>query len=372
MLLAKYAQSSEAAPMWLLTYLACTGVPDTSDTLVTINEGFDSRLAFNLDKAFDEAFDETNMPGATLAVYVPDEGTWAAARGYANYDEGIAAETDSRFGVGSITKTFVSSVILQLETEGELSIDDKVTAWLPEETQWNMVTLRDLLGHTSGIDDFIDELDLVVDLSRYWTGDELVALVANKPLLFKPGTDYEYSNTNYVLLGVIIERVTLNYWRDEVRTRLIEPLNLDRTHLPGDGEYIEDWIVHGYIGSQGIFLDVSESSHPSTAGAAGEMVSCTEDLLTWMAALYGGEVLEPEQLQAMTTEESPRMGYGLGCDIETRSGERLLGHGGASMGYQARMHWSDDSGMATATLVNNFFVEADIIDDPAWSTIIGY
>ena len=351
--------------MWLLTYLACTTVspPEPDD------DGFDSRLAFYLDKAFDDSFAVADSPGATLAVFVPGEGTWSSARGYADLDNSISAEPDSRFGVGSITKTFVATVILQLETEGVLSIDDRVTTWLPDETQWNLVTMRDLLGHTSGIDDFTDEIDLVVDLNRYWPGEELAALVADKPLLFKPGTDYSYSNTNYILLGVIIERATLNYWRDEVRTRLLEPLNLDRTHLPGDGEYIEDWIVHGYVGSQGVYLDVSQSAHPSTAGAAGEMVSCTQDLLHWMAALYGGEVLEAEQLTAMTSKDGPRQGYGLGCDIEKRDGKRLLGHGGSSMGFQARMHWLDDSGVATATLVNNFFAEADTIDIGAWDVL---
>jgi D-alanyl-D-alanine carboxypeptidase len=283
-------------------------------------------------------------PG-TAARVRDEHGVTQAASGVADLRTGRPMRPELHYRVGSITKPFVATVVLQLVAEGRLSLQDTADRWLPGILPYgDQVTIRQLLNHTSGIPDYEPAVLPTLYASKHgrfrsWTPRELVALVADQPPDFPPGTAWRYSNTGYLLAGMIVEAATGHQLGQELTRRILRPLGLRDTVFPVNRPTIPRPFARGYslpLGQeQGPLLDFTVLD-PSVAWAAGALVSNLGDLERFFRGLLGGRLLPPRLLAAMTTPVptgQPGFGYGLGLMvIETPAG-RLLGHDGAIPGF---------------------------------------
>ncbi|MDF3147281.1 MULTISPECIES: serine hydrolase domain-containing protein [unclassified Streptomyces] len=302
-------------------------------------------------KAIQAAVD-AGVPGVT-ATARDGHDAWSATAGVGNLKTGKPRSADDRFRVGSITKTFVATVLLQLEAEGRLSLDDTVEKWLPGRVRGNghdgnRITLRQLLNHTSGIYNYTadEEFGRTYFLKdgffehRYDTKKpgELVALAMTHKPDFEPGTSWNYSNTNFVLAGMVIEKATGRPYGDAIRERIVKPLHLTATSVPGTRVTVPQPSSRAYSKlaetATGPSYDVTKLN-PSLAYAAGEMISNSTDLNRFYSALLRGKLLPREQLAEMTTTVplDEGSGYGLGLmKAELSCGVTVWGHGGGIHG----------------------------------------
>ncbi|MEJ2290388.1 MAG: serine hydrolase [Deinococcales bacterium] len=312
---------------------------------------------------------DTRFQAAVLAVHRPGEPIWSGAAGTAELASGTPLTPDARFRAGSIAKPFVATVTLQLVEEGALALDAPITTLLPPEVtdrfpQASRVSVRMLLQHTGGIPEWIDGtvIDRIGrDPGRIWNVDEFLDLAAAKTPPFEPGHGWAYANTDYNLLGLIIERATGTSWREQVRQRIVEPLGLASTSLPEPGATaIVAPVMHGYGMVDGQLVDLT-ASDPSMAGAAGgsALVTTTTDLITFLDALRTAELFQDAStLTAMTTFVDARnpggqTGYGLGLERYVfPGGFEAIGHSGSSPGYFAFVGYLPDLDVTIALAVD--------------------
>lgn len=303
-----------------------------------------------------------------LAEVRDDRGVWRGRSGVAELGTTRAVPLNGRFRAGSITKTFVATVVLQLVDEDELRLDDTVEKWLPGVVpNGRHITVRMLLNHTSGLYDYKKTLPLpptqefLANRWRTWTAAELIQRAVGDPSQSDPPDKaFEYSNTNYAILGEIIEKVTGESYGDEVERRLIKPLRLHGTEMPGTSPRIHGPHPHGYVPTEQGLLDYTELN-PSFLGAGGELISTTADLNTFMTALLGSRLLPPYLLEEMKTPRFENRAYGLGLTWrDTRCGIRVYGNDGDALTHQA---WSfvtpDGRHQATVALTANLPADPD-------------
>lgn len=291
-------------------------------------------------------------PGAILFVSHPQKGTWLGSAGVADLQTNAPLSPDARFRAGSIAKPFVAMTILQLVEEGKLSLDTPMAKVLPQEYRAlfataDQITVQMLLNHSSGVPEWLkpDTRGLIVaQSSKVWKVRELLKLAADQPAVFAPGKGYSYSNTDYNLLGLIIENLTGMSWRDAVTQRVITPLGLQNTRLPAPGDSsMPEGFMHGYQLVDGKMLDLSLTD-PSVAGAAGggALVTSVADLARFWEAVRNGKLFQkPETLGKMMTfidasGEGGIVGYGLGVEkYRLPGGLELIGHLGGTAGYRS-------------------------------------
>jgi D-alanyl-D-alanine carboxypeptidase len=307
---------------------------------------------------------DAGAPGALVAVR-DSNGTRVGAAGFANLRTKERLRPADAFRVGSITKSFVSTVVLQLAGEGVLSLDDPVEKWLPGLVpRGGSITLRMLLNHTSGIYNYTGDKrfqDLVrKDRLHVFAPEELVAIaVAHRPL-FEPGKDWSYSSTGYILLGLVVEKATGTTLEQQLRKRIFEPLGLTRTSLPSLPT-LPPPFAHGYLLPGNPFipvkpkrrLDVTVRS-PSGGWAAGALVSTAADVARFYAALLGGRLLRANLLQQMTrtVPMSGSPGYGLGLSKNLTGCGDGWGHDGAGPGYTSLARSTRDGSRQFIALIN--------------------
>ncbi len=322
---------------------------------------------------------EYGVPGVSATIIWPDGRSWTGASGLANVRTGIAVDRQTAFAIGSVTKTFVAALILELSEEGRLGLDDPVRRWLPTAAVASSVTIRQLLDHTSGLYDYFS--NPLIDPAlfdaprRVWTAARSLSYV--KRPYFEPGTNWAYSNTNYVLLGMIAERVTGTRIATELRRRFFDPLKL-RTVFVQAAETPRAPVAHSYrflaAGVSARPIDLSDgtavapfTSLTTAAGSAGAMASSSWDLARWARALYGGRVLKPETLLAMyadadltdTLPWGPR--YGLGVTLRQIDGRDTVGHGGRLLGARSEMRYLPTEGVAIAVVTNQSRTDTEIV-----------
>jgi D-alanyl-D-alanine carboxypeptidase len=281
------------------------------------------------------------------------------AAGVADQRSGRALRPTDRFRAGSITKSFVATVALQLVGEGKVSLADPVEHWLPGILPYgDRVTLRQLLNLTSGVPDnqaTVEADYLKGNLTRSWSPRELVAVVARKKPDFAPGTSWAYSNTNYVLAGLIIERATGHHLGQELAQRVFAPLHLRRTSFPLNASAIAGDHTNGYASVDGRLQDVSTLS-PSGAWASGNLVSTAGDIAHFWRALLGGKLLAPAQLAAMkstvATERDSPLRYGLGIIRTPSHCGMLWGNGGDIVGASNSFQNTEDGQRQAGVIVN--------------------
>jgi D-alanyl-D-alanine carboxypeptidase len=304
-------------------------------------------------------------PGALAVVRTPT-GVRRAASGFASREPRLSLLATDRFRIASITKTFVATVVLQLVAEGKVRLADPVERWLPGLlSNGSEITIRDLLDHTSGLFNYVDDPDfkraLIADPTRSWSPRELVAFANAHAPLFPPGTDWSYSNTNYVVLGLVVEAVTGTALERELRERIFEPLGLAATSFPS-GTEIEGEYAHGYIGPVTLpmppraLIDMTPLLSPTWLWAAGGIVSTGDDVTSFFAALLGGRLLPADLLAAMRRiSPQSRSGvfqYGLGIErFSTRCGQ-AYGYLGDFVGYRTVVYASPDGSRVAVVMVN--------------------
>jgi D-alanyl-D-alanine carboxypeptidase len=306
--------------------------------------------------------------GITLRV---DDGrrTTRLAAGAARLDPRVPLRPGARVRVGSITKTFVATVTLQLVAEHRLSLDDTVERWQPGRVpNGDHITVRQLLSHTSGLFDYTEDEAFfptaLADPLRYYTPRELVAIGTAHPPTFAPGTSWSYSNTGYIVMGLILERVTHRPVPALIRQRITDPLGLRDTYLPIRDPDIRGYHAHGYVppsisdqippprGGPDKYVDVTLLS-PSVAWAAGALISTPDDLRRFYHALLSGRLLRPAQLAAMKdlveVEDMPGAGFGLGLYSVPSPCGQVWGHNGGIPGYITYAH-NDETGRRSVVI----------------------
>ncbi|MBG0816731.1 serine hydrolase [Planomonospora sp. ID82291] len=334
-----------------------------------------------LRKTIDEMID-SGFLGVTLRVH-DEHGEWTVGAGTAEPGHSTAPPIDGHVRIGSNTKTFIATVVLQLVAEGSLGLDDPVTGHLPGFDLHERITVRMLLQHTSGIFNFTGDYDPDGTFvpgspattsgkawaeSRFTTHrpDDLVRLALSKPARFAPGTGWSYSNTNYVLARLLIEKVTGRPVAEEMHRRILGPLGLAGTVQPTTQTDLPAPHARAYYRYEedGEHTTVDVTCHnPSWISSGGDMISTTRDLHTFVSALTGGGLLPAALLAEMCTPHPtgiPNMDYGLGVFVLTTDGGRtVISHNGGIAGHAALMYSTPD-GATTLTAALNYVDDADL------------
>jgi D-alanyl-D-alanine carboxypeptidase len=320
--------------------------------------------AATLQKALD-AIAATAASGV-LAEVRDARWAWQGSSGVAELGTTRPAPAKGRFRAGSVTKSFVATAVLQLVGERRIALDDPVERWLPAMIPaGDRITVHHLLQHTSGIVNYTNTrefrtlygtVDGIVSLrNRTWTPAELLAFTDGQPLLFEPGTSWTYSNTNYILLALIVQKATGRPYAKEVERRILRPLGLHGTELPGTNANLTGPHPHGYLPREhdGTLEPVDITVlNPTVAGASGELITTTTDLNRFYRALLTGRLLRPAQLTQMRTAWPTGHGYDYGLGLQTRQladGTRLWGHEGDIFGYQTSC-WTTEDGSRQLTV----------------------
>ncbi|MFI7463901.1 serine hydrolase domain-containing protein [Nonomuraea sp. NPDC049646] len=330
-----------------------------------------------LQKILQEIVD-SGFVGVQLRVN-DERGEWVGTAGVRELGGLAEPPADGRFRVGSVTKTFTAALVLSLVADGVLGLDDVVDDHLPEFGLDRRITLRMLLQHTSGVFNFTGEYyeDGTVVPGIVWSGkewvenrfrtyqpQELVRLALSKPARFEPGADWSYSNTNYVLVRLLVEKVTGRPLAEEMRLRVLDPLGLPDTVVPGTDTEIAGPHAHAYYryeeDGQERTVDVTRQN-PSWISTGGDMISTTRDLHTFVSGLMGGRLL-PAPLLAEMRDAHPKVGYGLGVFVQDADPDTgtLITHNGGISGSAALMYSTPD-GRRTLT------ASVTYVDDAAMS-----
>lgn len=341
----------------LLLLFGCGG----DDVAPPMQEAEPNPLHEELQRELDR-FD-AGSPGVIIAVSAPDFDTFYGAAGWSNLSEEVAMKPDELFGIASLTKSFTAAVVLQLRDEGLLALDDTLSTHCPA-CGFGDKTIEQLLRHRSGISDVVRPLLESGDLSeigRAWTLEELLALATDTG-----AAGFRYSNTNYLLLGAVIEAVTGSSWEAEVRARLLNPLALEHTYLPTVEEVPS--AARGYFDYEGLLIDATELVHPSIGWSAGSMVSSSADMITWMRELSSGDTISATVRAAMT-ESDGSYGRGLYVLDSALGPDTKVGHDGLSQ-YTSEAFCIPDAAACVVAMANQYDVDAKGVATLAWQMIL--
>lgn len=326
-----------------------------------------------LNERLDQLRERLQVPGVSVAIRWDDGRVWLGASGMANTAAATPVTPDTGFGYASVSKTYTGAVILQLVEEGLIGLDHSAARWLPAAKLDPRITIRMLLDHTSGLTDFffnptIDRR-LLAAPDATWTAGQALALLPPGGSL--PGKQFRYSNTNYLLLGLVVEAATGQSLADDVRTRLLDPLGLNATWVQVDEAPLRPLATAYRLVAKGgtlVPVMVSPSSDVSpfravvtAAGGAGQMAGTANDAARWMQALVTGDVLQRETRRAVLADaEATRLlgfPYGLGIQVVTLDGQTAIGHSGRYLGVRSVVRYLPGERLAIAVLTNQSAVD---------------
>lgn len=308
-----------------------------------------------------QAFVGHEAPSVAIALVRGRDTIMMKAWGKADLEQDVAATPRSVYRIGSVTKQFTSAAVMQLVEQGKVKLDDSIAVYLPTlPVMWRPVTVRQLLNHTSGIPSYTG---IGAAWKRRWgeemNPDTLVALTANVPMWFAPGTSWRYDNSGYIVLGMLIEKVTGHPWGTDIAERFSKPLGLEDTR-----DCLVTPIIprraHGYEPSESTWINTPylAMSQPYAAGA---MCSTVGDLAKWNRALNTGHVVSATSYALMTTPEgaatSSRYGFGLGRD--TIAGRPMIAHGGGINGFSTGNAWIPSAELSITVLANSGSANSD-------------
>lgn len=324
---------------------------------------FPPEVAEEIQATLERQAEARGAPGAVVLIDAP-QARFAGATGVSDRVTKTPLQPDDAFQIGSITKMFTATVILQLAEEGVLTLDDPLSAWLPDAAAGlpygDQITLRHLLQHTSGVFNYTDDVDM---LNAYLTNptqtiepqaiiDQIIVLGKS---VFEPGTDLSYSNTNYILLGLVIEAATGTSYAETLRSRVLEPVGMTHTFLK-DLEPATSDVVHGYIRNGTLWMDVTDWNL-SWAWAAGALVSTPSDLALFVRALFNGDLFASDETLAamLDVEASGSHQYGLGIMRDEWPGSQTIawGHDGGTPGYISSLRYAPELDLVAVMLTNN-------------------
>lgn len=336
--------------------------------------------ADGVDDLIRRAIEQQRIPGLALIVVRDGEVVKRQAYGFANLETKEPVRTDSVFETGSIGKSFTAIVTMQLVHEGKLSLDDPVAKRFPSAPEaWKGITIRHLLSHQSGLPEYVvlPGLGLVDEYSK----EQWLQGVLPLPLDFAPGRMFQYSNTNFALLGYILESVTGKPYGDLVTERVFLRAGMADTHFMGKRRDHER-LAPGYMVNAAGQLETGLRTTTSGSGADGMFLSTCADLAKFAQAVQSGKLLPNSLVKRMhtpaTTAAGHRALYGLGFFVRTANGKRFVSHGGNSVGYSASVAMFPDSGLTVALMCNLYPVGGDSlarqiaeIYDPSLASVPG-
>jgi D-alanyl-D-alanine carboxypeptidase len=298
--------------------------------------GLSAEMRGKINRAAEDALAKTGVPSASIAVVRDGQMVYAHAYGKARLEPAEAARADMAYSVGSISKQFTATAMLMLQEDGKVSIDDHVSRWLPDLTRANEVTIRELLSHTSGYQDYWPQDYVMPSMLKPTTTQYILDTWAKKPLDYEPGTRYQYSNTGYVIAGAIIEKASGMPLLQFLRERVFKPLGMESIIDVNMGKLPAD-APTGYMRYALGPLRPAPKEGPGWLFAAGELAMTASDLAKWDIGMIDQKLLKPESYREMQTEVRRKdglgVGYGLGVGIHNQNGHRAIEHGGEVSGF---------------------------------------
>src|ERR687889_787578 len=322
----------------------------------------------DLDAALKKSFEESDAPGVIAAVQTPDF-TWVKAQGVADRASGEPMTPEVYHRIGSVTKTFTITLLLQAEDEGLLSLDDTIDQYIKGVPNGDEITLRQMSDMTSGIASYTESEQWVKEWSsdptRVWKPEDLARFGIEESPLFKPGKEWFYSNTNYVLLGLVLQKVTGKPIEQLYEEEIIRPLDLTETSFPGTSSAIPEPYDHGYtLQGKSSGQKPIDSTHwsPSEAWTAGEMISTVGDLLVYGRALGTGKSLLSSQTQSERLDSfvsdvpplnQPPLKGDLAYSIGLGKDHGWVGHNGEIPGYNTYLFYHPDLDAVVVVFVNS-------------------
>ena len=342
--------SSRLLPVLLATSLLCSAPVAQSQQL-------SADLRQRVDTAAKAAVEKSGVPSASMAIVQNGAIVYMQAYGEARLEPPTPARADMRYSIGSISKQFTAAAILMLQDEGKLSLDDKIGKWLPDLTRANDITIREVLSHTSGYQDFWPEDYVMTTMMQPATPQHILDVWAKKPLDFEPGTQWQYSNTNYVIAGRIVEIVTKKDLFAFLQKRIFSPLKMESV-MNQDFRRLADTDALGYYRHALGPLRPAPKEGFGWMFAAGELAMTAHDLAVWDIALMNSDprILSAKAWKDLETEVKLKDGkgtmYGLGVQVAHYMGQLIVFHSGEVSGFVAANAVFPDLHYAICVLTN--------------------
>jgi CubicO group peptidase (beta-lactamase class C family) len=339
----------------LMTIATATDAPMTSKAVLPTD------LKAKIDAAVNEVLTKTSVPSASIAVIKAGQIVYVSAYGDACLEPKKAAAPEMRYSIGSISKQFTAAAIILLAQDGKLSLDDKVSKYLPNLTRANEISIRQILSHTSGYQDYWPQDYLMPPMKIPTTAEKIMDIWAKKPLDFDPGTKYQYSNTGFVIAGAIVEKISGTALLSFLQNRIFGPLGM-KSVWDSDQKILPE---SDAVGHHRYALGPVRRAQKEGTGwmfAAGNLAMTAEDLAKWDLSVIDQTLLKAGSYHEMETEGRLNNGagtlYGLGIGVSIENGHRVLGHGGEVMGFTAYNGIYPDDRMAIVVLTNQDAVGA--------------
>jgi CubicO group peptidase (beta-lactamase class C family) len=309
--------------------------------------------------------EQQHIPGVALLVSRAGKIVKAEGFGLANVELQVPVRPETIFQSGSVGKQFTATAVMMLVEEGKVGLDDPLTKYFSDApTSWNEVTVRELLSHTAGFGDYPDKFDFRKD----WTEDELLKMVEGIPLTYPPGTKWDYSNLGFLTLGILIHRVTGEFYGDFLQQRIFQPLGMQTTRIISEADIIPNRAA-GYRLVKGELKNQEWVAPMVNTTADGSLYFSVLDLAKWDAALYTEKLLKQASLDQMWTPaklkngQPNKEGYGFGWFIGARHGHRVISHDGAWQGFKTAIARYVNDQLTVVVLANLAEAKPDVIAD---------
>ncbi len=337
------------------------GAAVQAQTVNTLGPDLQNRI----DRIAQQVLEQTGVPSASLAVVEGGKLVYTHAYGSARLatatKPALPATPQMRYSIGSISKQFTATAILLLQEESKLSLDDPVGKYIPGLTRGDEVTIRQILSHTSGYQDYWPEDYVMTPMLHAESSQQILDTWAKKPLDFEPGTKWQYSNTNFVIAGRIVEQITGAPLMDFLTQRIFRPLGMKSVWNSDEAKLTQADATAYYRHALGP-LRVAPKEGRGWMFAAGELAMTAYDLALWDESLISQTILKPESYKQMFTEVKLKDGtgthYGLGVGIHDQDGHRSIDHSGEVSGFVSDNNVLVDDGVAVAMLTNQDAVSA--------------
>ena len=342
-------------------------------------DSIDPALKSRIDRIASQVLEQTGVPSASVAVVERGKLVYTHAYGSAHLatvgSAAVAATPAMRYSIGSISKQFTAAAILLLQEEGKLSLDDAVGKYVPGLTRGNEVTIRQILSHTSGYQDYWPEDYVMTPMLHPETAQQIIDDWGKKPLDFEPGTQWQYSNTNFVIAGKIVEAAGGEPLMEFITRKIFRPLGMKSVWNSDEAKLTSVDATAYYRHALGP-LRVAPKEGRGWMFAAGELAMTAHDLALWDESLIAQTVLKPESYKQMFTEVKLKDGkgshYGLGVEVLDRNGHRSIEHSGEVSGFVSDNEVLVDDGIAVAVLTNQDAIgAASTIAHLAASAVLG-
>jgi CubicO group peptidase (beta-lactamase class C family) len=352
------------------TFIAFTCALSLAQTVDTIDPALKSRI----DTIAAGVLEQRGVPSASVAVVQGGKLVYTHAYGRAHIDPDKAATPDMRYSIGSVSKQFTAAAILILQEQGKLKLDDPVGKYVPGLTRGDEVTIRQILSHTAGYQDFWPEDYLMKPMMQATAAQAIIDQWAKKPLDFEPGTQWQYSNTGYVIAGMVVEKVSGQKLMEFLGEHIFHPLGM-RSVWNSDETSLTQTDATPYIRNAIGPLRAAPKEGRGWMFAAGELAMTAHDLALWDESLIAQKLLKPESYKEMFTEVKLKDGkgthYGLGVSVGDIDGHRDISHSGEVTGFVSDNEVLVDDGVAVAVLTNHMAGGAGDIARLSASTVMG-